>query len=205
MECDLITNRIAEIVPLERVRYIFITHAHADHSGGAWALQQFTGAAVVCSQRTAEIMEAGDETAMSLVEAKEARLYPEDYTYHRCSASLRMAAREVVSIGDLHFEFLPSPGHSIDSYSCFVPELGAFFSGDTVFSDGAIAALPTPDFSAYELRHTIARISQLDIAGLFPGHFRPVMHEGGTSVARAKSYFDRLALPPSISRTDSIT
>src|SRR5947209_20299946 len=64
----------------EQIRYLLLTHGHADHAGGAHALRsRLPHLEVVASPRVAEWLRDGDETAISLDMGKRANFYPQDY------------------------------------------------------------------------------------------------------------------------------
>lgn len=195
---SIIEHIVSDEFEPRRIQYIFVTHGHADHSGGAYWLQQVTGANVICSETTAQILENADTRAISLPAAKRAGTYPKDYIYHGCPVSVRVKEGDVFKVGDLSLQFLSTPGHSKDSFSCYVPELKALFSGDVVFEGGRIAALSTPDFSIQELSATMAELTKLPVEALLPGHLCPIVRNGRTVIEKAQQSFERLNVPPSI-------
>src|SRR5579871_4331428 len=54
------------------IRHLFLTHGHADHSGGARGWRDQLGLAVHAGRLTAPMIVAGDETAISLDRARRA-------------------------------------------------------------------------------------------------------------------------------------
>src|SRR5919108_4794921 len=64
-------------VALDRIRYLLLTHAHPDHSGGAAGLKRrLPELSVVASPEVASWVRAADERAMSLETGKKSEFYP---------------------------------------------------------------------------------------------------------------------------------
>jgi hydroxyacylglutathione hydrolase len=182
----------------DKIEYLFITHAHADHAGGAFALKQITGAKVICSTLTSKILRSADEEANSLADARKERIYPSDYIFNKCEVYREMEEGDVLKIGELSFEFIATPGHSKDSFSCFSPELKSLFSGDVIFEGGKIAALKTKDFSITELRESVKKIDNLPIENIFPGHLLPMLSNSPQSLKQVIEIFKQSSVPQSI-------
>jgi len=182
----------------ETVQYIFLTHAHMDHAGGAAAMRELTGAQVVASPLTAPLIERGDEEAIGLTQARAAGVYPPDCHLKPCRADVIIGNGQTLQVGDLTLEAIETPGHSRDMISLYCRELRTLFCGDTVFAGGRIAALRTPDFSMAELSHSLSLLDQLQVDSLMPGHLSPVVRNGGLSIRQAVETFERGAFPESI-------
>ncbi|RST29959.1 subclass B3 metallo-beta-lactamase [Sphingomonas ginkgonis] len=59
-DADLIADNIRELgFRLRDIRYILVSHEHADHVGGVARLQKLSGAAVVASAAAARVLETG--------------------------------------------------------------------------------------------------------------------------------------------------
>lgn len=194
----------AQLTELERAGFspagvgtVLLTHAHQDHAGGASRLRAATGATVVASPLTAAIVEAGDEEANGLAEARIAGVYPPDCRLDACPVQ-PIEPGECIRIGDLSLEAIATPGHSADMLSFYCPELKALFCGDAVFAGGHIAALRSPDFSMAALERSVRLLAQYDVDILLPGHLHPVLRGGGGAIAQAVAAFGRPGGPHSI-------
>ncbi|WP_409346396.1 MBL fold metallo-hydrolase [Paenibacillus sp. MBLB4367] len=180
------------------IEAIFLTHAHADHAGGAAELQRLTGASVYCPKETARVVREGDEEANGLRQARLDGIYPPDYRFEACPSAIAAADGASIAIGDVTLKFLASPGHSSDHASLYCPELRALFSGDAVFAGGKIAAIGTPDFSMEALASSIRKLAELNVMHLFPGHGSPVIGTGSKDVREAMEIFAGGGIPKSI-------
>src|SRR5207245_6239062 len=68
--------------PKRDIDYLLITHAHADHGGGASALRSATGAELIAPRGEAEFLEGGGmDLEAGLQAASESGIYPKNYIY----------------------------------------------------------------------------------------------------------------------------
>jgi len=108
-------DAIAEAVGSRRVVAVLLTHAHDDHIGAVADLRVGVDAP--------------------------AALHPDDLPlWQRVYPAQRpdrdLADGEVLNVAGTRLEVLHTPGHSPGSCCFYAPELGAVFSGDTLFSGG---------------------------------------------------------------------
>jgi glyoxylase-like metal-dependent hydrolase (beta-lactamase superfamily II) len=137
----------------ERVSHILITHAHADHAGGAAVLAGMTGAPILAHGGAA----GGAPDMMDASIVRDLR------------PDVRLADGDVVSGPGWSLRALHTPGH-LDDHLCF--EFGrerALFSGDHVMSWAtSVIAPPNGRMADYmaSLRLLLERSDQV----FFPGH-----------------------------------
>ncbi len=74
-----------------------------------------------------------------------------------------------LTMGEFHFEVVPSPGHSPGSLCLFWPERKVLFTGDVVFAEG-IGRTDLPGGDGALLKQSIQRLAALDVEYLLPGH-----------------------------------
>lgn len=182
----------------QNVAYILLTHGHMDHAGGAADMRRLTGAQVAASELTARFVEAGDEGAIGLTQAREAGIYPQNCSFTACDVGLKLRHLDRIPIGDLTLTAIATPGHSQDMVSYYCPELKTLFCGDNVFVGGQIAAISTEDFSMEQLSQSLSLLQQLDVEHLMPGHHSPVVRDGGQPIRQAVKAFLQHGAPKSI-------
>ena len=124
----------------DRIRWIVCTHTHPDHSPGAAALKEATGAEVLAYGSRDGLKVDGRLRQGDRIEATEFRL-----TTHE------------------------TPGHSSNHLCFLLEEERMLFSGDTVL-DGTTSAVSPPggDMAAY--LDSLAALRQLRLKSIAPGH-----------------------------------
>lgn len=191
----LLRNLEAAGIPRGSLRRVLLTHAHADHAGGAGFWSQLGGIELTAPAGTTDIVAAGDELAASLTEAREAGVYPEWYRLSPCPIDCTLRPGETLTVGDLTLHTIAAPGHSADMVCYYCPELLALFSADAVFAGGRLAVIATADFSMDAYRDTIESLASLRVEQLFPGHGEAVVSGGGAAITEANRRF-REGIPP---------
>ncbi len=142
----------------DNISVITNTHLHIDHYWANEDLKKISGAKILCHPLQkkfydATVFETSQFFGLQPIEFKEDG-YLDD---------------NKLNIGDMEFEFIPSPGHSPDSI-CFYCKEGKFLvCGDVIFA-GNTGRVDLPGGSAAQLKQSIERLSKLEIEYLLPGH-----------------------------------
>lgn len=89
----------------EQIEYLFITHCHFDHTGGANDVRKRTGCRIVAHELDAEFLEAGDS------EVTAASWYGTYMEPTKVDIKIT-GVREVFQVGGLEVSFIHAPGHS---------------------------------------------------------------------------------------------
>lgn len=118
MEFDKIEKALDESGA--NLKYIIFTHGHYDHTASAYDLVEKTGAKLVIASRDAEMLEDTD-LSMSWMFTN----HP-----HILKADIPVEDGDTLSLDDLTFEFVMTPGHSKGSMVILCEDV--MFSGDTV-------------------------------------------------------------------------
>lgn len=177
--------------------HLFLTHGHADHSGGAAALASRHGMPIHAGPLTAQWLAAADEARVSLPAARRAGIYPPSYVFEAVHVQHIVADGIAIRIGDAEVVPIATPGHSADHWSYLVRVDGqtTLVAGDALFAGGSVILQDTWDSSVADSCASIRRLATFTFDAFLPGHGPPVLAGAGSHVATAMQRIDRL-LPP---------
>ena len=141
-----------------KARMILITHAHFDHIGGAEALRDETGVEIGIGELDAPALR---DTEFNLSDKFHAHIAP-------FSADRTFCDGEKFSVGDIDFEVILTPGHTVGGVSYLSGE--SLFSGDSLFA-GAVGRTDMPGGSLKALKKSLKRLIALpEETKVYPGH-----------------------------------
>ena len=180
--------------------HVLLTHAHADHSGGAAAIREMLGAKIYLSAEEAGLLESANEDGLGLTFARKAGVYPPDYTLPACPVDVKLADGDQIEVGHLRLRAIAVRGHSRGSICYLVDgQQGRYlFSGDTVFCDGLISLLNCVGSSLSDYRQDIEKLRGLGVDALFPSHLHFCLRGGQAHVDKACENFRGIWPPPNI-------
>jgi hydroxyacylglutathione hydrolase len=192
---------IATIVDVASVHHLILTHAHPDHSGGAWRWKELLPhIRIVSSPAVARMVREGDEHAMSLAMGKRAGFYPPDFRSTPCPVDGEVAEGETIRAGALELVVLETPGHADGHISLMCTSRGkdVLFCGDVVFFGGLISLANNWDCRIQDYAATMAKLASLEVDALFPGHHSVDLSSGARHIDAAHRRFDSGFVPKSI-------
>ena len=155
-----VRKMIETFVPLSSIRQIILTHGHYDHTGGAAALVEATGAEVLMHEMDAPFVEGERDNAAAFFGGKQEKI----------AVARKLKEGDEVRVGKSALKVIHTPGHAPGSICLYHAETLSLISGDTVFSDGGVGRcdLAGGDYAA--LAASVKRLCLLDVENLYPGH-----------------------------------
>jgi hydroxyacylglutathione hydrolase len=185
---------------LKHLKYLFLTHPHADHAGGTAHLKEIFDIRVVASKGCAELLHAGDEDGINLTLARESGMYPEDYQLNPCKIDIEVSDGDLIKVGDFELKVIETPGHCEThlSYYTKIGDRNVLFAGDTIFNKGKILLINTHDCNLQAYSNTALKLAKLDVDVLLPGHELLVLKDGNKHIVKAASIFENMGVPQNI-------
>ncbi len=197
----VVAEQITELgIPAEIVKQIVVTHAHPDHVMAVPAFRSlFAGAMVCASEMAAKTLSV--EKAVGFFSKIDSMLTealikagsvteqhrPQPLSENRIGVDRTLAEGDRVTVGDLTFTCLATPGHSDDSLSFHEPDRGILIIADATgyYIPESKYFWPNyfSDYGAY--LESIRRLAALDADILCLGHNAVI--KGGAEI---KAYLD---------------
>jgi glyoxylase-like metal-dependent hydrolase (beta-lactamase superfamily II) len=161
---------------VERLKYIFLTHHHYDHSSGAHRLREATGAQIVVHRDEEPLLTSAEEEETGDFEIpedqKEAREQAKKWRAEAAKATpdVRVSDGDVLTVGGLHLRCMHLPGHTAGHLCLLLEEDSLLFAGDNVLGVGTAAIGPPPHGDMAEYLRSLEKMRDAGAALLVPGH-----------------------------------
>ena len=139
--------------------YIFLTHAHFDHVLAVNELVKKTGAKVAVHKGEHYRLSDAEASGHTILKTRK---------YEPIVADTEFEDGAYIDVGDMHFEFISTPGHTEGSVCIICGDM--MFSGDTLFFDDCGRC----DLMGGDYRAMLSSLRRLyELHGdydVFPGH-----------------------------------
>jgi alkyl sulfatase BDS1-like metallo-beta-lactamase superfamily hydrolase len=176
--------KILKAVSAAPIKYIIITHAHWDHTGGV-ALWKQPGTHVIAQRNQTEFLNYQKRLNNFYAFRDKTQFghdYPVDSSWAgdfgaKPLADILFDDHYELSVGGIKFELLATPGETPDHLTVWIPSLKAAFIGDN-FGPGAFPAIytlrGTKPRPALDYVTSLDRVRKLQPDVLLLGHGMPV-------------------------------
>ncbi len=194
--------RFSKLAPPEKLKYIFLTHAHDDHAGFLAALMERTDAVLVLNAASVPLIASGRNSTppgagYSSRIASTFALFKKEFSFPPVSAgerSIRVTSEADQPFRDmgLPIRILFLPGHTSDSIGLFLEETGELLCGDAAMNAVISRARHTIWIEdAQEFGRSWDRMLALHPKRLYPSHGNPFLPD---DLIRYRHFMDRRSL-----------
>jgi glyoxylase-like metal-dependent hydrolase (beta-lactamase superfamily II) len=190
----------------EDIKALLLTHIHFDHSCGAAEIREKTGCQVYLSSKTKHLLEAASETEVGLDLAKKQGVYPDWFQYRNCVVDEAVFDGDIIETAGLTFKAIAVEGHSPDSI-CYQIEINGkqnLFAGDVLFYGGVIGLINAPGSTMDGYRQDLKKLADLNIEGLFPGHYLFTVTGGQRHIEAAIEQCEKGSIPQTVGQLGAI-
>ena len=173
---------------------VFVTHFHVDHIGLAGTLATDNSKVYLNEREARQMISIGDNSAgywQKLLDvyvangftAEDTRTLMESHPAHRYGLKKEVAFsiakdRDMIEIGDFHFQCISTPGHSPGHICLYEPNKKILVAGDHILSDITpnITYWLEMDDPLKEYLTNLEKVEALEVEIALPGH-RRLIHD----------------------------
>ena len=156
-------DKIEELINIlhAKLKYIYLTHCHADHILGVTDLKNRCGGKILIHRYDSEGLNNPEINLSPHIGMGEIEL----------EADSRIDDQDLLHLGELQFKVIHTPGHTKGSTSLYCKKENCLFAGDTIFR-GTWGRTDLPTSSREDIMDSIVnKIMKLpDETIIYPGH-----------------------------------
>ena len=156
-------DKIEELLNIlhANLKYIYLTHCHADHILGVMDLKNRCGGKILIHRYDSEGLNNPEVNLSPYIGMGEIEL----------EADSRIDDNDLLHLGELEFKVIHTPGHTKGGSCLYCEEENCLFSGDTIFR-GTWGRTDLPTSSREDIMDSIVnKIMKLpDETIIYPGH-----------------------------------
>ena len=143
------------------LKYIFLTHCHADHIGAVDAIKNAKGGKILISRDDSSGLYDSSISLTYYTETHNPELEPDS----------RVDDGDLIHVGNIEFRVIATPGHTKGGLCLYCPDEDMIFTGDTIFSGSwGRTDLPTSDFNKIMQSICNKLLVLPDDTIVYPGH-----------------------------------
>ncbi len=158
-EVDKIIEML-NVLKIDNIKYIYLTHCHADHIGAVKELKEAKGGKILIHRIDKEGLY---EPNVSFTNWEQNSLI--------IDADSRVEEDDLIHLGNIEFKVIHTPGHTAGSSCLYCEKEKLLFSGDTLFKGTwGRTDLPTGNFEDIIKSITNKLVTLPDDVIVYPGH-----------------------------------
>ncbi len=178
----------------KKIHKLVILHSHFDHVGLVPLFSKRLEDLTVYASRHAwdTLHNTGNIQQINTFNAMEMKrvnapfdLAQNDLLWHTDLEGIIVTEGDSIDLGEIHVEFLETPGHSKCSISAYIPQIKALFpsdSGGIPFKNGII---PSGNWNYTKFQNSLRKLNSLDVDYLCADHYGYVTgHEAQEFISR---------------------
>lgn len=189
-----VLEKIEEIIELDNLKTVLLTHGHMDHIGACPLLEEKTNASIAAHIADAQYIEEPWTQFVTLYQDFNisSQAYQDFITIaggRGAKVTQPLHDGDTIHVGSLKLEIIHTPGHSPGSICIYEPETKTMFTGDVLIPSDWFSTMIGVFQDATKHIQSLKRLSEKDIEVLCPGH-APIRRGAGVQ-KEFQLHFDR--------------
>lgn len=161
-------EKIVEMLDIleAKLKYIYLTHCHGDHTGAVVELQNEYGVKVLIGRQESENLKNPEVTLNYYIGIPDIKLEEDS----------RVDDNDLIHLGELEFRVIHTPGHTNGGTALYCEKEKMLFSGDTLFR-GSWGRTDLPTGSLVQIMDSITNklLCLPEDTIVYPGHGKSTM------------------------------
>ncbi len=210
---EKVLEKIEEIIELDNLKTVLLTHGHMDHIGACPILEEKTNASIAAHIADAQYIEEPWTQFVTLYQDFNisAQAYQDFITIaggRGVKVTKPLHDGDTIQIGSMKLELIHTPGHSPGSICIYEPETKTMFTGDVLTPSDWFSTMIGVYQDATKHIQSLKQLSEMDIEVLCPGH-EPI-RRGADVQKEFQFHFERYydiesKIPEILSNSDGMT
>ena len=187
-------EEIREIIELDNLKTVLLTHGHMDHIGACPLLEEKTNASIAAHIADAQYIEEPWTQFVTLYQDFNisAQAYQDFITMvggRGVKITEALHDGDNIKVGSLNLEVIHAPGHTPGSICLYEPETKIMFSGDVLIPSQFLPITLGVFLDAAKQIQSMKRLFEMNVRVLCPGH-EPIL-QGADVHKEFQLHFDR--------------
>ncbi|MDD2377007.1 MAG: MBL fold metallo-hydrolase [Clostridia bacterium] len=145
-----------------KVKYIILTHCHADHLGQLEEIMKFTDADVIIHENDLDGLEDDEKSHFTPLNINKPNIEKDKI--------ITVKDKDVIEVGNIELEVIHTPGHTSGCMCLFEKSMNSLFTGDTIFAN-CYGRVDLKSGSLEDMKNSINKIfDRFEDIIIYPGH-----------------------------------
>lgn len=145
-----------------KVKYIILTHCHADHLGELEAMVKYTGANIIIHENDLDGLEDDEKSHFTALNVKKPNI--------DINKVITVKDKDVIKAGNIHLEVIHTPGHTSGCMCLLEKSTDSLFTGDTIFAT-CYGRVDLKSGNFEDMKNSIEKVfDRFEDIIIYPGH-----------------------------------
>lgn len=144
------------------VKYVILTHCHADHLGELEAIIKYTDADVIINENDLDGLEDDEKSHCTALNVKKPNIDK--------NKIITVKDKDNIKVGNINLEVISTPGHTSGSMCLYEKNIDSLFTGDTIFAE-CYGRVDLKSGSFEDMKNSIDKLfDRFEDIIIYPGH-----------------------------------